>query len=284
MSFKQSSHPLVTVVIPTYNRPDLVLRAVESVLNQSYPNIEIIVVDDASDQNAESLLKKFDKVKYFKNRTNKGPCFSRNVGLKEASGEYINFLDDDDLIFETKIEKQIALFRNTSDEKLGMVTSHAIDKRSGKTYKKLNKVKGDIYQKLLRSYTVSGTETMLFKISYLKEIGGFDEKLLSSQEYDLLIRFCHRYTVDYVDEILSEENRSYGQISVNFEKKIKGARRLYKKHSWRFKEESILFWMIMQIKLYLLLFRFYAGKILGEKAYRILLFEGRKNSEIEIKR
>lgn len=267
----QNEHPLVSVVIPTYNRPNLIIRAVESVNNQTYSNIEIIVVDDASEQDIESVLAKFDKVKFIKNNKNQGPCFSRNEGLREAKGEFINFLDDDDFIYPNKIKKQIDLFLKSIDSNLGMVTSHAVDGRSGSKFVKYNCVKGNIYDELLNSYVVSGIETMLFKTDGVKEIGGFDERLESSQEYDLLIRFTEKYTVDYVDEVLSQENRSVNQISTNFDKKINGARYLYRKHDQRFKDKSWLYWLKMQLKLKLLLIRFYIGKLFGEKTYRLFL-------------
>ena len=154
-----------------------------------------------------------------------------------------------------------------------MVTSHALDERSGTEIKKLNRVKGDIYQNLLSSYVVSGIETMLFKAEAIKKIEGFDENIPSSQEYDLLIRFSEHYMVDYVDEVLSKEFRSVNQISLNFDKKIKGATYLYNKHGHRYKSQGFLFWLKMKTKLRYLVFRFYVGKLFGEKVYRLLMFE-----------
>ncbi|MAO65623.1 MAG: glycosyl transferase [Balneola sp.] len=265
--------PLVSVIIPTHNRLDLVRRAVDSVLNQTYPNIEIIVVDDASELNVQNHLPKEPNIQVLRNEVNKGGCFSRNQGIKKAKGIYINFLDDDDIFFPEKISKQVECFKESADPKLGMVTSHALDERSGKLIRKFNRVQGNIYRDLLSYYAVSGIETMLFKAETIQKINGFDEQIPSSQEYDLLIRFSEYYTVDYVDEVLSKEFRSINQISLNFEKKMRGTKYLYQKHDSRFKEQGLLFWLKMKIKLRYLMFRFFVGKLFGEKWYRKLLIE-----------
>ncbi len=110
---------LVSVVIPTYKRSSMLIRTIESVLNQSYDNIEIIVVDDNNDDNyrkdTENKLIKYisnPKIKYIKHERNLGGCEARNTGLKEAKGEYICFLDDDDIIYKDKIEKQVEFLEN----------------------------------------------------------------------------------------------------------------------------------------------------------------------------
>lgn len=271
MSMKDK--PLISVIIPSYNRPALLVRAVESVIDQNYPNIEIIVVDDASDLDIKSALNRYPEVKLIENLNNRGPCYSRNKGLSEANGEYVNFLDDDDIFLPGKLEKQVACFESSKDEKLGMVTCHMEDERSGKSKIIYNRVQGDIYKMLLNKYAVSGTETMLFKTEGVKQVGGFDESLASSQEYDLLIRFSEFYTVDFVDEILAKKFRSVDQINYNFNKKISGAKYLYRKHNQRFIDVGFLFWLKLQIKLQFLLFRFRMGKVFGENAYRLLLSE-----------
>lgn len=266
-----SSLPLISIVIPTYNRPNHVNRAIKSVLDQTYTNCEILVIDDASDYDIESELVQDDRIHLYRNKKNKGPCYSRNKGIRKARGEFINFLDDDDILYPTKLEKQIKVFNESEDPKLGMVTCHALDQRSGERVVKYNHVKGNIYLLMLSRYAVSGTETILFKTAYVKEVGGFDIGLASSQEYDLLIRLSEFYSINYVDEVLTEEFRSVNQISINFDKKISGASYLFSKHAERFRRIGLLFYMKMQVKLCLLKIRFYIGKYFGEKAYRLFL-------------
>jgi len=262
--------PLVTIIIPTFNRPVPLKRALKSALNQTYGNVEITVINDCPELSLNTLEKEFSSVRFLNNKKNKGACYSRNRGLNIAKGEYVNFLDDDDELYPKKIELQVKKFLNSNDPRLGMVTAHALDLRSGVKKIKKNSVSGDMYRKLLSSYAISGTESMLFKKSSLLEIGGFDENLQSSQEYDLLIRFAEKFTVDFVDEILSRENRSTGQISLNFDKKIQGAKYLYKKHDSRFRSEGFLLWLCNRIKVKVLLARYYVGKWFGEKTYRMM--------------
>ncbi|RXJ95885.1 hypothetical protein CRU94_04540 [Arcobacter sp. AHV-9/2010] len=102
------NNPLVTIYIPTYNRKELLSRAVNSVLNQTYKNIEVIIVDDCSPDDTieylEELIRKDNRVRYFQNETNSGACVSRNKAIKEAKGEFITGLDDDDYFLPSRIE------------------------------------------------------------------------------------------------------------------------------------------------------------------------------------
>jgi glycosyltransferase involved in cell wall biosynthesis len=263
--------PEVSVIIPSFNRPELVERAVESVINQTLSDIEIIVVDDCSDVDLVTLLTGYKNLKVLRNDRNRGGCYSRNRGISEAKGKYLNFLDDDDILYPEKLEKQLKCFNRSSIPNLGMVTCNVEDGRSGDIIIKKNEVRGNIYKEVLEKFAVSGIESMLFRADYVKEIGGFDEKLQSSQEYDLLIRFTEKYSVDFVDEILTKEFRSVNQISTNFDKKIQGAKYLYQKHDSRYRSIGVFFWLKMRIKLQLLLLRCYSGKLFGEKFYRRLI-------------
>lgn len=260
----------MSVIIPTYNRPEFVSRAIESVLAQTYPAIEIIVIDDASEMDVNHLNEEYPSVLFLRNSENRGPCNSRNRGIKEASGDYINFLDDDDELFPKKIELQVRKFQNSNDPDLGMITCHVMDCRSGTKKIIKNNVKGDIYKRLLTQFAVSGTETMLFKKTVFDKVDGFDENLESSQEYDLFIRVSEKFKIDYVDKVLTKKNRSLAQISLNFDKKIKGAKYLFKKHDSRFRSSGFILWVRNRIKLKGLLARYYVGKWFGEKAYRML--------------
>lgn len=208
---------------------------------------------------------------FYKNGENRGGCYTRNRGIREASGEFINFLDDDDELFPEKIELQVKKFRNSSIENLGFVTAHVEDNRSGETIIKKNRTSGDMYRRLLEKYALSGIETLLIKKECLLETGGFDDKLQSSQEYDLMIRLSEKYNVDYVDQVLSREHRSKDQISLNFDKKKQGAKRLFQKHDSRYRKIGFLFQAKMRLKLYGLICRFMIGKFFGEKAYRFTI-------------
>ena len=103
------NEPLVSVIIPTYNRGRLILDSINSVLNQTYKNIELIVVDDCSTDNTEEILKSINdsRIKYVKLEKNSGACIARNKGIELSTGEFIAFNDSDDLWITTKLEKQL---------------------------------------------------------------------------------------------------------------------------------------------------------------------------------
>ena len=110
-----SKKPLISVIIPTFNRETLLKRAIISVLNQTYQNLEIVIIDDASKDGTEKLVNNFQdsRINYFKNDRNQGVQISRNRGLEIAKGLFISFLDDDDFWLKEKIEEQYKKFEET---------------------------------------------------------------------------------------------------------------------------------------------------------------------------
>lgn len=260
-----SNQPLVSVVIPTYKRADLLVRAVNSVKHQTYSNIEIIVVDDANDAATFALIGKDPEVTLLINETNKGGCYSRNRGFRESKGAYINFLDDDDILYPTKIEKQISHYLNNprNIDRLGMVTCHTNDGRTGEILVMRNRFSGDVHKRILSKFLLHGTETILYIREALERVQGFDEELVSSQEYDLQIRVSEYYTIDYVDEILTERFISVDQISVNFDKKLKGAKQIYQKHKAAYKKYGIGYALRLALKYQLLFMKYRIAKVMG---------------------
>jgi len=116
---------LVTIVIPTYNRGYILSRAIKSVLNQTYQNMEIIIVDDGSKDNTEEVVKKFTdtRIQYIRHSENRGLSAARNTGIKNSKSDFVAFLDSDDEYLPEKIEKSLEVFKNAR-ENLGMVCSN----------------------------------------------------------------------------------------------------------------------------------------------------------------
>lgn len=266
-----SRRALVSVIIPTYNRPEFLRKAIASVRAQEGVDTEIIVVDDASEQDLTTEFEDQADITYLRNEKNCGGGYSRNRGLEEARGEFVNFLDDDDEFLPGKLQKQVQKFMTSEVPNLGLVTCDMRDLRSGEEVTIHNRDRGEIYYKSLKGYTAKGTPTMLFKTQAVRNIGGFDTSLPSSQEYDLIIRFSKQYQVDFVDEVLTQANRSVDQINLNFEKKRAGAIMLFNKYDEDYRARGFIFQMRMRLKLNVLLFRFWVGKRFGESAYKLLL-------------
>lgn len=167
----------VSVIIPTYKRSDYLIRAINSVLNQSYKKIEIIVVDDngvgIQQENTINLLKQFPTVKLITYNKNNGACYARNKGVKNATGEIIMFLDDDDYYLSNKIAKQVKILENNKIDAC-LCAMKRIDDYNNEIISKNNYPKGTD----LKSYILNGncfTTMIAIKRSVFNKIGGFSE-------------------------------------------------------------------------------------------------------------
>lgn len=189
---------LVSVIIPTYKRTvEYVSRAVESVLNQSYPCVEVIVIDDSTSAYEKQKETKayFDtlgkhNVIYLQNKENLGGSLSRNRGIETANGDYLTFLDDDDEYLPEKIEKQLAFMLKHGYEMT--ITDLAIYSPDGTMvdYREYSNIKNFDNEYLLRYHLtrhMTGTPTFMFKAEKLKEIGGFDAVKVG-QEFHLMLK------------------------------------------------------------------------------------------------
>lgn len=199
--------PLVSVVIPTYNRASLVQRAIESVRQQTYENLEIIVVDDSSTDETPEVVPTIDdpRVEYVRHETNRHGAAARNTGVKYASGEYVAFLDDDDEWYPKKIEKQVKAL-DESPEEVAMIYCWADVYREGHTNNPVAAseptVSGEIFEETLTSNPIGATSTLVIDSEALETVGGFDEDLERGQDSDLIRRIAANYRVDYVPERL----------------------------------------------------------------------------------
>ena len=225
------SNPKVSVIIPTYNRAELIQRALLSLQNQTNQDFEIFVVDDASTDNTEEVIKNFNdnRIKYIVLPENKGQCISRNIALKQANGDYIGFLDSDDEWLPEKIEKQLRVFEQSKDPRLAAVYCGYIEKDEirNKTlsfFSDRNNTKGDFYKKLLTGFCPSTPTMFLVKRSVLDEVQGFDEFLPTFVDYDLWLRIARLgYSFDSVEEPLIVKYEHAGsQIAKDLQKRKKG--------------------------------------------------------------
>lgn len=206
-----SKLPLVTVVITTYKRANGVKNAIHSILDQTYPNIEIIVVDDnnsnSSDrEETQKVMKKYnddERINYIKHKCNKNGAAARNSGIFASKGEYICFLDDDDAYLNTKIEKSIIAFEKY-DNSYGAVYCGYLGWNSKSN--DLSRYKeGDLtLDILLLEYTnhYLSTPTAFYKKAALLKINGFDETFTRHQDLELNLRFLEHYKFGVVPEAL----------------------------------------------------------------------------------
>ena len=262
--------PLVSVIIPTYNRPDYLERAVSSVLKQTHENIEVIIIDDHSVNDLSHMISKFQdpRIKSYKNKTNRGSVYSRNRGISLCRGDFINFLDDDDELFFNKIELQLRKFEQSRIQNLGVIVCDMEYKRRDIHQVKQNHLKGQIYKKLLSQYCIYGIHSMLIKREFCVL---FDPRLTSNQEYDLAIRIAKNANFDFVPKVLAITYESEDQISFNYNKKKKGTLYLFEKYRSEFLKFGILFYLYNWFRFRYLLFRYFVTlKVRNEKINKIM--------------
>lgn len=231
----------VTAIITTYDRPQLVRRAINSVLAQTYEQPEIIVVEDGSATNVKQWLKEkqLSHIRYICHESNKGLAAARNTGLSMANGEYIAYLDDDDEWKSNRLEKQISLLEElTAEEKsqLGVIYC-GVEKRSpdGSIIRTLHpKNQGDLKASIIQEGISTLSSTFLFSKRSLEEIGGFDEKLPSSIDDDIWMALAsHGYSAFAVDEplVVVYESHNRARMLNSTDKRIQGVRAFVEK--WR---------------------------------------------------
>ncbi|WP_396178659.1 glycosyltransferase family 2 protein [Flavobacterium sp.] len=208
---------LVTVICLCYNHAEYVEEALNSVINQTYKNIELIIADDFSTDNSvqviENWLKIHPEISFVKNKKNVGNTTTFNQCLKIAKGAYIIDLAADDILLPETIEKQLKGFANSTYENLGIVYGNlelvTNDKKHLRyflpvdaNYKRLNPERtGDIYIGLLDGTNNMGAVASMVKREVFDTLGGYDENL-AYEDYDFWIRAARLYNFDYIDEIL----------------------------------------------------------------------------------
>jgi len=206
----------VSIIIPAYNAADYLKEAVDSVLAQTYKNIEIIVVDDGSTDDTRSALESYvasGKIKYIYQK-NKGLAGARNTGIKNASGKYVAFLDADDLFLPDKVAEQArALEENPG---YGVCYSDLLHfSEDGKVYHhRYNYPSGDIFEQLLHRQFVNPL-TVVARRELFTKYGFFDESLRRSEDWDLWLRLARAGVKFYfLDERLARYRvRSVGNLS-----------------------------------------------------------------------
>ena len=228
-------NPLVSAIIPTFNRGWIIAEAVESILDQNYPNIETIVVDDGStDDTAKKLSPYLDRITYLK-QENKGVSAARNLGIKKSSGNLIAFLDSDDLWTKEKISCQVDFFQTNPEAMICQTDEIWI--RNGKRVNpkhKHKKLSGMIFEPSLNLCLVSPSAVMIKK--ELFELKGlFDEDLPACEDYDLWLRISATLPIFLIDKPYTIKKGGHDdQLSANHsldKYRIKSLQKLLEAHN-----------------------------------------------------
>jgi glycosyltransferase involved in cell wall biosynthesis len=211
---------MVSVIIPTYNRANTIESSIRSVLNQTYTNIEIIVVDDASQDNTEEVVNSINdnRILYIRNNENQGVASARNIGAQYAKGEFIAFNDSDDIWHYDKLEKQMDVMLQNNDCNLvycafNRFLLNGTRVRIPDMNENISDLEGNIFTALFARNTIS-TQTMLLRTGYFMSIGGFQKNLRCLDDYELALRIAKNNKIYFVNEELVDVMESDNSISI----------------------------------------------------------------------
>ncbi|MBR2141974.1 glycosyltransferase family A protein, partial [Anaerovibrio sp.] len=202
--------PLFSVIIPTYNRERVIGKTIQSVLNQTNQDFEIIVVDDGSKDNTKSVVVNFqsDKIKYYYQQ-NQGAQVARNYGLSKATGDYVCFLDSDDVWLPSFLEEVYGAF--ASDKEVGCAYCWIGYMQNGEVYGDGGQytLSGYIYKDALEQGYITKPSALMIKKSCFVKIGKWDESFNACQDDDICFRLAKEYKFALIDRVLTIYNTDY---------------------------------------------------------------------------
>lgn len=214
--------PVVSVIIPTYNRADLIFEAINSVLGQDYSALDLIVVDDGSTDNTAELLKPFvesGQLRYF-SQANSGQATARNLGLTQARGAFICFLDSDNLWEPGKLSAQVSYLEQHPDVDIVYGDVITIDAQGSETSRSnMARFSGQIFRQMLHDNCVSMNTTMTRR-RWFDEMGGFDTSFRVADDYELWLRFSAKATYAYLPNYFARYRVFPNQISSDKERRF----------------------------------------------------------------
>lgn len=209
---------MISVIIPTYNSEKYILECVYSVINQTHKDIEIIVIDDGSIDNTEKKLEnliKDGKIIFYK-KNNGGPASARNLGIRKSSGDYIAFIDADDVWTENKIENQIDLIRKNNEPVVIYTDIFYINKEREREY---DIYQGLIYEKLLKSNFITNSSVIIDR-RIIRDVGLLNEseEMFGIEDYEYWLRISKKYKFVFLNKKLTGYRIHANQINSHTKK------------------------------------------------------------------
>lgn len=233
------SNPTFSVIIPSFNRAHLLPRTLRSVMLQTYKNYEIIVIDDKSSDHTDTLLKKpaYENVRFIKHEQNRGAAQARNTGIQAATGDYICFLDSDDVWLPEKLTTQKKLIDETGAKLIGS-QSIKLDENSQQCVVQFHPRKINTHSDELLSNLHINTSSLCIEKNLLNVVNGFDTRLKNFEDWDLLLRLAENLEeIRVTNEMLVFSYAHGGNESkmTNTDIKYENSLAVYKKHHERFR-------------------------------------------------
>jgi glycosyltransferase involved in cell wall biosynthesis len=233
--------PLVSVIIPTLDRPEFLRAALRSVLSQTVADFEVLVIDDGSATNLLPVLDAFDdgRIRYFRHQSNRGEAAARNTGIRNARGAYLAFLDDDDEWLPGKLRLQLELFSRCPDIVGCVYGGHVrIRVRDGQELaREVPTKRGDLSSQLLERNIIGPPSTIMLRRECLERVGLFDEAIAFGVDYDLWLRVAQEYRFDFVPQIVARYAVHRHQMSQDPFVTAKGRDDLRRKYGSRLRRD-----------------------------------------------
>ncbi|WP_115865084.1 glycosyltransferase family 2 protein [Halorussus litoreus] len=227
-----ASDPDVSVIVPTYERADVLPRALDSALGQSFSDLEVVVVDDGSTDGTAEIVAKYrnrdDRVRSLAHEENRGLAAARNTGIEAATGEYVTFLDSDDELHPDLVAETMAVLADRPTDCAGAFVAYEVMREGSRAA--VHDAEG-----LVRSVeSFDGRQVRMggttLRARALDDLGGFDETFPYGEEYDLWIRLVADHYLVGIDEPLYRYYKHGEQLTANDGKIIEGVARLLAKH------------------------------------------------------
>lgn len=227
--------PTVSVIIPTYNRAHMIGRALHSVLSQEFTDFEVIVVDDASTDDTEAVVRAIGdpRIRYIRERRNGGPNAARNRGMRAARGEFLAFLDSDDEWLPGKLEKQLARFAELPDSVGAVYTGVETIDDDGTVSHFVPEHRGRIHSSLLARNVLHGaSQSIMIRRSVAQEAGEFDVRYPAIGDYDYWLRVSACCEIEAVPDVLARYHNvgSSNRVSRSIRNNLLGREILFQKH------------------------------------------------------
>ena len=231
----------ISVIIPTFNREKLVGDSIKSVLNQSYKNLEVIVVDDGSEDNTKQEIDKIkdNRIKYIKLKKNYGASTARNIGIKIAVGQYISFQDSDDFLYPYKLEKQMINIINKKSNldfcKIKVIFNSSYNLFYPNERQEKSILKGNIFKELISRGNFISTQSILVKSNFIRKYY-FDTNLPRLQDYDIVLRMIPKVKISYTNRVLIDLHLQKDSIT-RAQYKLKQAIYMLLKKNYNFNQQ-----------------------------------------------
>jgi len=224
----------ISVIIPTFNRGNLIRNSIKSVLNQTYKNLEVIVVDDGSTDNTKDVVDKLEdeRIKYIKLEENKGGSNARNIGIQNSIGKYISFQDSDDIYYPDKLEMQFKniIYKKSNFDfcKIKVIFNESYSKYYPNRRQENSISNGNIFDELISRGNFISTQAILIKKNFISKYL-FDPLIPRLQDFDLILRMIPKVKISYTKKVLVELHIQKDSITLSQEKLRKAVNILLKK-------------------------------------------------------